>query len=294
MATKKQKKMLVLFIVIGAVVLVGRGFLMPDPETVVEDPSTIEELEKAIVEEEKEEDIIMPMIVTKNVLIAPLPLKKGAILRENALTIEAVPEDDLQGDYLLEESYSVDNLLGAILLQDVGAGAYIKRSYLHIPREDGNPLRAFMEPGMSAITVPLETFALMDGNIGPGDRVDVLVTLALGSGGGGQAGLPSSRTLLRDVHILSIRGRSLLNSGDNAAQDVPEVAALESPGSLTATLEVTPHQAELLSVSSRLGQINFTLHRQNTQSITAPADDAGEVLGQDIIPYVPTVTRGER
>ena len=290
MATKKQKKMLVLFVVIGAVVLLGRGFLTPDPEPVVEDLTTPEEPKEDVVEEEK---TTMPMITTKNVLIAPLPLKKGTVLRENALTIEAVPEDDLQGEYLLEESYSVQNLLGAILLQDVGAGAYIKRSYLHIPREDGNPLRAFMEPGMSAITVPLETFALMDGNIGPGDRVDVLVTLIAGGQGGGQSSLPSSRTLLRDVHILSIRGRSLLNSGDNATQDALTLAP-DSPGALTATLEVTPYQAELLSVSSRLGQINFTLHRQAKQGMPASENNVGEVLGQDVIPYVPSVTRGGR
>ncbi|MBC6444763.1 MAG: Flp pilus assembly protein CpaB [Alphaproteobacteria bacterium GM202ARS2] len=290
MATKKQKKTILLLAGVGMVAFLGyRLFTFSPPlqeEVVVVEPETLEEL---VEEEEKD---IPPLVVTRTVIVAPTALAKGTLVNDTTFTFEAVPESDVKSTYMTDRDYSLVALRGSIVLRDLPIGTYLQRSDVHIPREDGSPLKAFIQKGMSAINVPLEPYALLGGTLIPGDRVDVIVTYSGGARitgsavqtGGRQIGsaLPSSRTLLRRVRILSIGNQSLAG---------PSEQQVSGEGQVTATLEVTPRQAELLSVSSRLGQINLVLHQDDKDGI--PRVDSKGVFGEELLSISPRVTRGQ-
>ncbi|MBC6497570.1 MAG: Flp pilus assembly protein CpaB [Alphaproteobacteria bacterium GM7ARS4] len=286
MALNKKQKKLALVVVGGLafILLVIRPF--SSDEEPVEETVSVEELVG-------DEDIFVP-IETENVLVIPVPLKRGTVIGVNSLTLEAVPKDDMRDDYLRDADYTVEDLIGSVVLENLAAGSFLRREQVHIPSEDGSPLKAFMAYGMSAITVPVESYASVSDSIAPDDRVDVIVTF-LGGGGGGQGAgtsLPSSRTLLRDIRVLAIGGVSII---DNAVSS-GEQASPSTGGQFTATLEVTPRQAEELSVSSRLGSINFVLHKEKVDKQEAQRGTHGntEALGEEIVPYLPSVSRGGR
>ena len=288
MATKKQKKTILLLAGVAMVAFIGYRLLLPPPvqEVQVVEPEPVEE----VVVEEKE---ILPIVSTRTVIVAPTSLLKGTFVGGTTFTFEAVPESEVKDTYMTDRDYNLSDLQGAIILRNLPIGTYLERSDLHIPREDGSPLKAFIGEGMSAITVPLEPFALLGGYLVPGDKVDVVVTYsglaqvigsAVDSGRARQtlAALPSSRTLLRQVRILSIAGESL------AGPTTQQTGANQGEGAVTATLEVTPRQAELLSVSSRLGRLNLVLHQEGQGRL-----DSDGVFGEELVPSSPRVLRGQ-
>ena len=289
MATKKQKKTILVMAGVGMMAFLGYRLLTfgpPVEEVQVVEPEPVEEL----VLEEKE---TLPMVSTRAVVVAPTALSRGTSVGVTTFTFEAVPESEVKDTYMTDRDYNLSDLQGAIILRNLPIGAYLKRSDLHIPREDGSPLKAFIEKGMSAITVPLEPFALLGGYLVPGDKVDVVVTysgLARVTGSAVRTGqvaqtlatLPSSRTLMRRVRILSVAGESL------AGPTTQKSGANQGQGAVTATLEVTPRQAELLSVASRLGRLNLVLHQEGQGQI-----ESGGVFGEELIPSSPRVLRGE-
>src|SRR5260370_36189059 len=83
----------------------------------------------------------------------------------------------------------------------------------------------------------------------PGDHVDIIVTLSIQSeekDGGKTHDNRASETVLHDVRVLAIDQRA-----DDQSKDIVV--------GKTATLEVTPKQAEVVAVVSAVGQISLSL-----------------------------------
>lgn len=112
---------------------------------------------------------------------------------------------------------------------------------------DGGVLAALLPKGMRAIAVEVKVETGAGGFIMPNDRVDVLLTRTLPQEGG--ATLSFTDTVLENVRVLAIDQQYVADKTDQAA-----VTELK-----TATLEVTPKQAEVLARVQEEGDLSLAL-----------------------------------
>jgi pilus assembly protein CpaB len=90
-----------------------------------------------------------------------------------------------------------------------------------------------LDPGMRAVSIQIDKVKGVSGLVQPGDRVDII---AIPPRNGSE--LPPAATILRGIRVLAV-GTTLETS---SATPSPE-----EQSSATVTLEVTPHQADLLA-----------------------------------------------
>jgi pilus assembly protein CpaB len=139
-----------------------------------------------------------------------------------------------------------------------------------------------LKSGHRAITVEVNAASGLSGLIFPGDRVDVILTHTVN---GDQSATGSARraseTVLTDIRVLALDQRT------DDAGDEREIAK-------TATLELTPKEAERISLAKRLGSLSlslrpvaregedpdpatsFTLDNQISSVVTIPRRDDGD------------------
>jgi pilus assembly protein CpaB len=104
-------------------------------------------------------------------------------------------------------------------------------------------LSATLTEGMRAVSLRSNDVAGVAGFVLPGDRVDILLTRAVGEGAGaGQV----TQVLAEKVRVLGVDQTS-----DDAA-DKPQVAR-------SVTVEVTPDQAQAISLAQAVGQVSLSL-----------------------------------
>ena len=134
-------------------------------------------------------------------------------------------------------------LSGAIARAPFIAGEPIKEQKL-IKVSEGGVMAAILPSGMRAISTPIREETSAGGFILPNDRVDVILSHKLRIGNKEQ---PVSEAVLRNVRVLAI-GQAL-ESGDGE-----KVATGK-----TATLELSPSQADVLALAQSTGEISLSL-----------------------------------
>ena len=115
-------------------------------------------------------------------------------------------------------------------------------------------LSGILADGKRALTVKVDEVAGVAGFIHPGDRVDVLMDMAMQ---GENKSEHFSKTILHDISILTT-GQTWEQKGDNK----PVVVN-------TVTLELTPEQAEVLNLASNQGKIRLALRNRNNRTVAA-------------------------
>ena len=95
-------------------------------------------------------------------------------------------------------------------------------------------MRPKLRRGTRALTIPVDRVKSVNGLIRPGDRVDVIAIVPAR----GPAG-PVARTILRDIEVLAL---------GSATDELGATPAPDAAVAATATLEVTPSQADLLAL----------------------------------------------
>lgn len=96
-------------------------------------------------------------------------------------------------------------------------------------------------PTMRAVSIPITEASAAGGFIAPGDRVDVFVTRQPDNDQ-----LPYSDLLIQNARVLAV------GQDSNVAKDKPEVVK-------TATVEVTPLQAQKLALAANIGTLSLSL-----------------------------------
>ena len=110
-------------------------------------------------------------------------------------------------------------------------------------------LAAVLEPGSRAVSVPVNAASGIAGFVFPGDQVDVILTMgvrAKDEDGVNQTRF-FSRTLLAGIRVLAVDQKI---ESENGAVEVAK----------TATLEVTPKQAEKVALALEMGGLSLSLH----------------------------------
>lgn len=128
--------------------------------------------------------------------------------------------------------------VGALALITIPAGSTISASKIGRPTDAALPVR--LHSGMRAVTIQIDRVKGIAGLVEPGDRVDIIAIPPR------QDSSPTASTILRGVRVLAI-GTSL--------ETVQASPSPQDQASSTATLEVTPKQADLLAMAD----VNTTL-----------------------------------
>ncbi|WP_119420720.1 Flp pilus assembly protein CpaB [Desertibaculum subflavum] len=177
------------------------------------------------------------------VLVAKQNLPQGTLLQPTHLRWQAWPDDTVSDAYVLQGKKKLEDFVGAVVRQGIAGGEPITGARVVFPGERGF-LAAVLEPGMRAVTVPINATSGIAGFVFPGDRVDLILTHNYDKAS--KTARKGAETVLADVRVLAIDQRS------------DDQANKPDPGR-TATLEVTPKQSEIIPLITELGRLSLAL-----------------------------------
>lgn len=168
-------------------------------------------------------------------------------------------------NYQYENSVRLEDFNGAVVRRPIRAGEPIVSSMLMKPGEGGF-MSAVLEPGKRAVSISVNPISGNAGFVSPGDKVDLLITYRVKNSANADSGAADSigtETFARDVRVLAV----------DQSLDNPENKAILAK---TITVEVTPVQAEKISVASEMGKISVAL-----VSTGVPAEESGSTKSSE-------------
>lgn len=208
-----------------------------------------------------------PALRTEDVLVAAADLPMGQSVKQADLRWQAWPADAVPNGFITRSGApgALEETTGSIARQPFLSGEPIRREKLI--RADGSGfMSAILPSGMRAIAITIDTRGANSagGFILPNDRVDVIRTYRddeASRAGGGDVHL--SETILANIRVLAI------------GQTVQERNGEKVVTGETATLELTPGQAEQVTLAQKVGQLSLALRSLSdaNQAEAAPRDD---------------------
>jgi pilus assembly protein CpaB len=189
------------------------------------------------------------------VLTVKNALPPGHILRPDDLVEVPWGNGNLPASAIQAGTPDAQAIPGAVTRRAFAAGEMLVPGSVIRPGERGF-LAALVTPGNRAIAVSVDATTAAGGLIWPGDRVDIILTQEIREDGVPLAQQVVSETILSDVRILSTDQKL-----DSAGQTSGTVEGAVEPRRIptTVTLEVTPDDAERVTVAGTLGRLHLTL-----------------------------------
>jgi pilus assembly protein CpaB len=226
-----------------------------------------------------------PPPVTVRILTAVKEITAGNLLKPGDVTAKEVPVASVPVGATMDNEDERRALVGAMLRRGLAAGEAIGQADALRPGDHGF-LAAVLKGDMRAVTVGIDAITTTAGLIWPGDRVDLILTQAIGD----QA-VPAGRrvvaeTVVSDARIIAIDQRMV----EGAANGGP------TPDARTVTLEVNKNQAQAVQVAIRLGRLSLSVRPADGSGdgpagagapITTFASDVSPALSADLVPPVP-------
>ena len=183
---------------------------------------------------------------TVQVLVAARDLDLGRRVTPDDLRWSPWPGEGVSERFYSDADHpqAIETLSGSIVRDTLGEGEPIVARKLVEPGETGF-MAAILAPGFRAVSTEITAETAAGGFILPGDRVDVIISYET-EGGDGDS-VATSRTILENTRVLAID-----QSPERDDDDQVHVGQ-------TATLELTPPEAELLTLAQALGDITLVL-----------------------------------
>jgi pilus assembly protein CpaB len=179
---------------------------------------------------------------TVPIVVAAAPLARGAVLQPDVLKLVNYPQDAAP----VEAFHTVADVIGSDNNQRVALRAMVVNEPILSGNVSGAGGRLGMSgvvaPGMRAVSLRTNDVAGVGGFVLPGDRVDILLTRTTGT----EQSSSVTQILAENVRVLAI------DQSDNVEADKPVVAKV-------VTVEVTPDQAQTVSLAQTVGQVTLTL-----------------------------------
>lgn len=216
-------------------------------------------------------------IPTVSVLIAAEEIPTGTFVRPELLAWQDWPEANVRDDYLVEGETTIEEMVGGVIRARMFPGQPVTKARLVNPGDRGF-LAAVLDPGKRAVSVPINATSGVGGFVFPGDSVDVILSFTVNVSDE-ESGTSQSRyfgqTVLSDVRVLAI----------DQTVDNEEGAARVAK---TATLEVTPKEAEKISVALEIGDLALSLNSLARVDASEPdgtqkADPTGYTSDVDVL-----------
>ncbi len=234
-------------------------------------------------------------IAEKHILVAKRNLVSGAFIdvqqdldwapepkQENATEAKTENPDAgatapvANGNYQYEGSVRIEDFAGAVVRRSIRAGEPITPLML-MKSGEGGFMSAVLEPGKRAVSISVNPISGNAGFVSPGDRVDLLITYRVKNAKNPDSGVADSiatETFASNVRVLAV----------DQSLDNPDNKAILAK---TITVEVTPSQAEKISVASELGKISVSLVGNGVPTVVAKDDK-----GMDAENTVPSDAQG--
>lgn len=209
-----------------------------------------------------------PQIVTDEVLVAARDLQVGAKVTPGDMRWQTWPTEALASGYVVKDQTpdAMTGMQGALVRSAMMQGEPITGNKV-IDSTSAGFMAARLGKGMRAVSVSISPETGAGGFILPGDRVDVIVTHESRNDTGRDAVVVSD-TVLANVRVLAID-----QAFGEANDDTGEKIAVGK----TATLELTPKQAETLARSQAMGDLWLSLRSLADTATGGPVDTG--VLG---------------
>ncbi len=183
---------------------------------------------------------------TVEVLVASDSLPTGTLVKRSHLRWQAWPKDAVAESYIVRgRGVARTDFEGTVVRTGVASGEPLTNERVVKSGERGF-LAAVLSPGKRAVSVPVTAITGIAGFIFPGDRVDLILTHAIDKKGDGERMRRASETVMTDIRVLAV---------DQQTDDQNGKASIAK----TVTLELSPKQAEIVSLSMELGRLSLSL-----------------------------------
>lgn len=181
------------------------------------------------------------------VLVSARDIEVGARLDSTSLRWQVWPDNAVSAGFITKAAAptALTDYDGSVVRTAMLAGEPVMGNKI-VNLKNAGFMSALVQPGMRALAINVTPQSSAGGFILPNDRVDVLLTRRSQDEGSGTQTV-QGETILRNVHVLAV-DQSFNNKGGD-----------EALVGKTVTLEVTPSQAELLTLSAVEGDISLSL-----------------------------------
>lgn len=198
-------------------------------------------------------------IPSAEVLVAKINMPAGVRVKREHLEWRAWPKKGVMKTHFVKGDKKIADILGFIVRRGLLAGEPLVKGRV-VEQGDRGYMAALLDPGMQAVSIKVRRTSSVSGFIKPGDLVDVLLTMSIRKGGGGRRRRGSSHqvteTILKQIHVIAI------DTVTNDQNTKPSAGK-------TITLQVTPKQAQLFTVSKGAGGLSLVLRSLARQPYVA-------------------------
>lgn len=212
-----------------------------------------------------------PPPATAEVLVATGDLQPGAALTADSVHWQQWPKSAVDSSFITHDVVPDLNrvIVGAVVRAPMVSGEPLTASKI-VHADSAGFMAAMVTQGMRALSIGISTESGAGGFILPNDRVDVLVTEQISDSPRRFA----AHTLLKGVRVLAV--------DQTYREDKDQKVVLAK----TATLELTPRQAEQLERAQATGTISLSLRALGDDGAhaVAPPNDSDDAT----VPVGPT------
>jgi pilus assembly protein CpaB len=207
------------------------------------------------------------------VVVAAQDIPVGQKLAARDMKEIKLPGGDLPAGYYP----SAAEIEGRGVIQSIAKGEFILPNKLAAPNA-GAGMPSLIPPGMRAVSVRVNEVVQVAGFVGPGTRVDVLV-----SGNPTGSNEPVITTLLENIEVLAA-GQKMERNASGEPQTVPVI-----------TLLVSPEDAQKLTLASNEGHIQLALRNPlDTNQEDVPLLRNAALYKGGVLPAPTTTAKAKR
>jgi len=200
-------------------------------------------------------------IETQPVVVAAIDLSWGTALTDEMLKRVDFLKGSLTGGFSSDPS----SLVGRVLIYPVKANEPIFESRLAPVNIKTGGVAAVISLKKRAVAVKVDKVIGVSGFIHPGNRVDVLITLATG-----KTYVPVTKTILENILVLAVGSETKERKGLDEKSSPTDVI----------TLEVTPEEAEKLALAATEGRVQLALRNSSdTENVITYGTTLSTLLG---------------
>jgi pilus assembly protein CpaB len=193
--------------------------------------------------EDSDTKVVSPLNVTE-VLVAARDLALGQQLTPSDVRWQPWPDGAITPAYMVktQDPQAMQKAVGGTVRQAMLAGEPLTAQKV-VHADGAGFMSAILSPGMRAVSVAISVETGAGGFILPNDHVDVILTARAP----GSSNRQDSRTILNNIRVLAID------------QTYREEGGKQVVIGKTATLELTPPQAETLAQAAASGSVSLAL-----------------------------------
>ena len=182
-----------------------------------------------------------PPIAMSEVLVASTNLQPGQALLVDQVRWDKWPTTSVDASFVTHDNVGSEEeaVKGNVVRAPIMAGQPISNTAL-VKADAAGFMAALLSPGMRAVSIVISAESGAGGFVLPNDRVDIIMTRKFDS-------RATAKTVLSNLRVLAV---------DQTFQQQKDTKTVVGR---TATVEVTPEQAEIITMAQGTGQLTLAL-----------------------------------